>query len=93
MAEPNAPSAREVFQPASTDEGAPVAEPSSTDIAAAAPTGSSRARACGTGSHSGSGTGSAAVCRVIPLLRDLVRELVRLAPRPVSPCPCPDRAR
>lgn len=64
------------------------------EVARRSPAGSSRAGGCGAGSNSGSATGSGAVCRVVPLLEDLVRELLRLAPRPVPPaCPCPDRVR
>lgn len=66
----------------------------SNEVARRPPAGSSRAGGCGTGSHSSSATGSGAVCRVLPLLGDLVHELLRLAPRPVPPaCPCPDRPR
>ncbi|MGW5383066.1 hypothetical protein [Nocardia sp. NPDC003963] len=57
-----------------------------------APSGSSRKGSCGTGSNAGSAAGSSSVCRMIPLLRDLVRELVKLAPQPVPACPCPGRA-
>lgn len=64
---------------------------SSTAVAERPPAGSSRARGCGAGSNSGS-TGSATACGLIPLVRDLVRELIRLAPRPVPPCGCPGRA-
>ncbi len=78
--------------------GAPMpAEPDSgpsNEVARRSPAGSSRAGGCGTGSSSGSATGSGAICRILPLLEDLVGELVRPAPRPVPPrCPCPDRGR
>ncbi len=66
----------------------------SNEVARRSPAGSSRAGSCGTGSNSGSTTGSGVVCRALPLLEDLVHELLRRAPRPVSPaCPCPDRGR
>lgn len=66
----------------------------SNEVARRSPAGSSRAGGCGTGSNSGSATGSGAVCRVLPLLEDMVHELLRLAPRPVpQACPCPDRMR
>ncbi|MEV3962360.1 hypothetical protein AB0M34_15915 [Nocardia sp. NPDC050193] len=64
------------------------------EVARRSPAGSSRAGGCGAGSNSGTATGSGAVCRALPLLEDLVREFLRLAPRPVPPaCPCPDRVR
>lgn len=68
----------------------------SNEVARRSPAGSSRAGGCGTGSNSGSATGSGAVCRILPVLEDLVHELLRLAPRPVPippACPCPDRGR
>ncbi|WP_459547247.1 hypothetical protein [Nocardia sp. X0981] len=51
------------------------------------------AAGCGTGSGSGSASGSASLsaCRLIPLLGDLVRALIRFTPRPATPCMCHDR--
>ncbi|MEV0106138.1 hypothetical protein AB0H42_07315 [Nocardia sp. NPDC050799] len=86
-APPGLPLSEETL-PAEPDAG------QSNEVAHRSPAGSSRAGGCGTGSNSGSATGSGALCRVLPLLKDLVHELIRLAPRPVpEACPCPDRGR
>lgn len=51
------------------------------------------AAGCGTGPSPGTATGPASLsaCRLIPLLGDLVRALIRFIPRPVTPCMCLDR--
>jgi hypothetical protein len=100
---PESPAVSSTATPVDAPPGLPVgdetlpAEPDtgqSNEVARRSPAGSSRAGGCGTGSNSGSATGSGAVCRVLPLLEDLVHELLRLAPRPVpQACPCPDRMR
>lgn len=53
--------------------------------------GSGVAHGSGSGVERGSATGT--LCGVVPLLVDLVRALIRLAPRETTPCPCPARTR
>lgn len=93
VADPAVPSVEASSGPPDSGTTATAGESSSTDVVVGSPTGSSRGGGCGTGSNSGSVTGSGPLCREIPLLRNLVRELMRLAPRPIPPCPCPGRAR
>lgn len=100
---PESPAVSSTATPVDAPPGLPVgaetlpAEPDagqSNEVARRSPAGSSRAGGCGAGSNSGSATGSGALCRVLPLLEDLVHELLRLAPRPVpQACPCPDPGR
>lgn len=48
---------------------------------------------CGTGSGVGGGSAVTTLCGIAPLLADMARALIRLAPRVAPPCPCPPRIR
>ncbi len=60
--------------------------PNSAAVSGEGPTTPAAVAACG-GSGSASGSGSA--CTVVPALGELLRTLIRLAPKIAPPCPCP----